>query len=141
MFGYSALSEDEDGKKESAEDHEKRANNAVHAAAASEEGPQLLPSPSSSREVVARDTPLEALVQQLETALLQVSAQGPSELSAPIDRDAALLSLGLDSMTVVQFKGVLENRQQYAGIIYSVLLLIQRPIFIIVINMITVILK
>ena len=28
----------------------------------------------------------------------------------PVDRNTALLSLGLDSMTIVQFKGVLENR-------------------------------
>ena len=51
-----------------------------------------------------------AVEESLEKALLQVAAQGPSELSEPLDRTASLVSLGLDSMTIVQFKGVLENR-------------------------------
>lgn len=50
------------------------------------------------------------LVGQLEFLLCQISAQSSSQLLTPIDPHAPLVSLGLDSMTLVQFKGVLENR-------------------------------
>ena len=57
-----------------------------------------------------RNSSVEELLLKLESVLLQISSQGPSELKAPIDRHTPLISLGLDSMTIVQFKGVLENR-------------------------------
>jgi acyl carrier protein len=47
---------------------------------------------------------------RLEQAVVMVSSQGASPLSAPVDKDRSLVVLGLDSMTVVQFKGVLEKR-------------------------------
>jgi len=54
---------------------------------------------------------LEAL---LETKLVEVGGGSQGEqtdaLKLPIDRHRSLMSLGLDSMTIVQFKGVLENR-------------------------------
>jgi hypothetical protein len=54
---------------------------------------------------------LEELENMLESKLLQISGSGPGcELKAPIDRDVSLMNMGLDSMTIVQFKGVLENR-------------------------------
>lgn len=65
---------------------------------------------SEQKKSKSRVQSVEALIPQLEAALLQICAQGPSEVNAPVDRDAALLSLGLDSMTIVQFKGVLEHR-------------------------------
>jgi acyl carrier protein len=57
-----------------------------------------------------RAMPLGDLVRSLELILLQISSQGPTQLSSPVDPDSPLVALGLDSMTVVQFKGVLENR-------------------------------
>jgi hypothetical protein len=46
----------------------------------------------------------------LESLLVNVSSQGPSPLNSPIDPDSSLISLGLDSLTLVQYKGVLEKR-------------------------------
>ena len=47
---------------------------------------------------------------RLEQTLIQISSVGPTKLSAPLDRTLPLIAMGLDSMTVVQFKGVIENR-------------------------------
>lgn len=65
--------------------------------------------PSHTPEEV-RQLPLSDITAQLENLLLQVAQQGPSPLSAPVDRKAPVSALGLDSMTLVQFKGVLEKR-------------------------------
>lgn len=61
-------------------------------------------------EAEVRNLPLPALTQKLEAVLCQVASQGASPLSPPVDPELPLSALGLDSMTVVQFKGVLENR-------------------------------
>lgn len=47
---------------------------------------------------------------KVEAALIAVSQSGPSQLSAPINPSLSLVALGLDSMTIVQFKGILEHR-------------------------------
>ena len=69
----------------------------------------LVEPPSHSAEEL-RAMSLSALEQLLETKLFQVSSQGPAPLPLPIDRDTSFVAFGLDSMTVVQFKGVIENR-------------------------------
>jgi hypothetical protein len=61
---------------------------------------------------------LSAIEQLLETKLHQVSSQGPAPLPLPIDRNTCFAAFGLDSMTVVQFKGVIENRCVY--IVYHI---------------------
>jgi hypothetical protein len=51
------------------------------------------------------------IISRLETTLLKVAAHSPGgQISSPVDAHAPLMNLGLDSMTIVQFKGVLENR-------------------------------
>ena len=65
--------------------------------------------PHQSLEVV-RQLPIAEVVKQLEDLMLQVAAQGPSPLTAPLDTTMPVSSMGLDSMTLVQFKGVLEKR-------------------------------
>jgi hypothetical protein len=65
--------------------------------------------PALSAEEVRR-LPMEEVTQQLENLLVQVAQQGPSPLTAPLDRRAPVSALGLDSMTLVQYKGVLEKR-------------------------------
>jgi len=70
-----------------------------------------VPSPQSAEEV--RALPLSDILKQLEVLLLQVASQGPTPLSTPLDPSAPVSTMGLDSMTLVQFKGVLEKR--YGG--------------------------
>ena len=53
---------------------------------------------------------LGAIEKLLETKLHQVSSQGAAPLALPIDHNTSFVAFGLDSMTVVQFKGVIENR-------------------------------
>ena len=53
---------------------------------------------------------LEEIKSRLEAVLIQVSCVGPTKLTAPLDSNAPLIALGLDSMTIVQYHGVLENR-------------------------------
>jgi acyl-CoA synthetase (AMP-forming)/AMP-acid ligase II len=76
------------------------------------EGSTPIPSSSSSSHTAEelRALSLSAIEQLLETKLAQVSAQGPAPLTLPIDRHTSFVAFGLDSMTVVQFKGVIENR-------------------------------
>ena len=74
----------------------------------SDEVHDTIPTPLSAEEV--RALPVSDILQQLETLLLQVASQGPSPLSAPLDPSAPVSTMGLDSMTLVQFKGVLEKR-------------------------------
>lgn len=78
-------------------------------AAASAAPPVHVAGPTHTPEEV-RQLPLSEIAAQLESLLLQVAQQGPSPLSAPIDRKTPVSALGLDSMTLVQFKGVLEKR-------------------------------
>ena len=80
-------------------------------------GTDLLPAAGPSQPLMdfpsftsaeVRAMPLPELAACIERLLVHVSATGPSRLSEPVDRDAALVVMGLDSMTVVQFKGAVE---------------------------------
>lgn len=53
---------------------------------------------------------LDDLVTKLESTLVLVASSGPTPISQKIEPSNSLLSLGLDSLTIVQFKGLLENR-------------------------------
>jgi acyl carrier protein len=57
-----------------------------------------------------RALPLPDIVAKLESTLRQIAAQGPAPLTGAVDPRASLLALGLDSFTIVQFKGVIEKR-------------------------------
>lgn len=57
-----------------------------------------------------REMKLEDIAKYLEAALVQISAIGPNQLKAPIPKTSPLVGLGLDSMTIVQFHGVVENK-------------------------------
>lgn len=47
----------------------------------------------------------------LEKRLVHISASSASgQLPTPIDRNVSMMAMGLESMTMVQFKGVIENR-------------------------------
>lgn len=74
----------------------------------SDESSAVPPRLQSAEEV--RALPLPDILKQLEALLLQVSSQGPTPLSTPLDPSAPVSTMGLDSMTLVQFKGVLEKR-------------------------------
>ena len=50
------------------------------------------------------------IIRRLETTLKQIASQGPAPIQGSISPQASLLSLGLDSFTIVQFKGVIEKR-------------------------------
>lgn len=65
--------------------------------------------PTLSAEEV-RSLPVSEITVRLERALVLVSAQGPCPLASPLDTNASLQAMGLDSLTIVQFKGVLEKR-------------------------------
>ena len=57
-----------------------------------------------------RSLSIENISAKLEDLLVQISIQSPSPLTPPIDPSAPLLSLGLDSMTLIQIKGVIEKK-------------------------------
>ena len=50
------------------------------------------------------------IILMLEKTLKQIASQSPAPISGNINQLASLSSLGLDSFTLVQFKGVLEKR-------------------------------
>ncbi len=75
----------------------------------SDSGAAIVPSQGHTLEQV-RQMPHTELAGRLEFLLSQIASQGSTPLLTPIDAHAPLVSLGLDSMTLVQFKGVLENR-------------------------------
>lgn len=52
----------------------------------------------------------EELKGRLETVLCDIISRVGGDLKPPIDPNVPLISLGLDSMSIVQFKGVLDNR-------------------------------
>lgn len=54
------------------------------------------------------------LQQELEVILCDLVSRVGGDLSRPVDPQMALVLLGMDSMSVIQFKGVLDNR--YRGI-------------------------
>ena len=68
----------------------------------------LINMPFFSPEQV-REMSLEEIGDRLEALLLDIASHSASSLSKPVERDAALVVLGLDSMTVVQFKGAVES--------------------------------
>lgn len=47
---------------------------------------------------------------RIESALCAISQSSPTQLTPPINPSRSLVELGLDSMTIVQFNGILENR-------------------------------
>ena len=47
---------------------------------------------------------------KLERALILVTSQSSSPISSPVDPTIPLNSLGLDSMTLIQYKGLLERK-------------------------------
>ena len=57
-----------------------------------------------------RELSISEITIQLETMLIQVANQGPTPLSSPLDTSLPVSMMGLDSMTLVQFKGVLEKK-------------------------------
>lgn len=57
-----------------------------------------------------RRLPINDIKTKLERALVLISTSGPTALQAPINPSVSLLALGLDSMTIVQYQGVLENK-------------------------------
>ena len=67
---------------------------------------------SHSRPAITevRALSLDDIAVRLETTLKQISAQSPAPITGRVDKTASLSSLGLDSCTIVQFKGVLEKR-------------------------------
>ena len=72
---------------------------------------------SSAEDI--RSMELSAIEALLEKKLFQVSSQGAAPLTMPIDRDTCFSAFGLDSMTVVQYKGVIENKYAKISILYS----------------------
>jgi hypothetical protein len=57
-----------------------------------------------------RGLSIDDIVLRLEETLKQISAQSPAPITVKMNKLATLSSLGLDSFTIVQFKGVLEKR-------------------------------
>lgn len=55
-----------------------------------------------------RSMTIDSIEKLLESALCQLAPDGM--LQAPLDKNTALYALGLDSMTMGQFQGVLMNR-------------------------------
>lgn len=64
--------------------------------------------PQSAEDI--RNLSKAEIQDKLEKLLIQISSVGPTQLKAPLEKRLPLISMGLDSMTVVQFKGVIENR-------------------------------
>eukprot|EP00602_Paraphysomonas_sp_CaronLab_P007959 CAMPEP_0185034110 /NCGR_PEP_ID=MMETSP1103-20130426/23687_1 /TAXON_ID=36769 /ORGANISM="Paraphysomonas bandaiensis, Strain Caron Lab Isolate" /LENGTH=811 /DNA_ID=CAMNT_0027570633 /DNA_START=15 /DNA_END=2450 /DNA_ORIENTATION=+ len=69
----------------------------------------LVQQTSSADEI--RSLTIEEIEGRLEEKLMQISSSGPTgPLAVPVDRGTSMASMGLDSMSIVQFKGVIENR-------------------------------
>lgn len=91
---------------------------AAKTAAASELRALALPAIREKLEnllIQIRYVPCESLLKFLLMLLYKFqrhffSAQSPSPLGSPIEADVPLILLGLDSMTVIQIKGVVEKR-------------------------------
>lgn len=65
---------------------------------------------SSAAAAELRALPKSEIAAKIEHLLIQISAQSPSPLFPPIDMQAPLMTLGLDSMTLIQIKGVIEKK-------------------------------
>jgi hypothetical protein len=61
-------------------------------------------------QLEVRSLSVEEITSKLETTLKQIASQSPAPITGKVDKMASLSSLGLDSFTLVQFKGVLEKR-------------------------------
>lgn len=57
-----------------------------------------------------RALPRIDILHKLEKALILVTTQSSNPISSPVDPNTPLNTLGLDSMTLVQYKGLLERR-------------------------------
>lgn len=89
------------------DEQQSSANTGKSPASGAKKADGKLPSYSET-EIRTMDVPL--LVKLLETTIVNISSQSPSPLSAPLPADRSIVSLGLDSFTIVQFKGVLEKK-------------------------------
>jgi hypothetical protein len=50
------------------------------------------------------------IVSRLEAQLIAIAGQGAAPIQGPINQNTPIITLGLDSMTIVQFKGLMEKR-------------------------------
>ena len=65
--------------------------------------------PSQDLEQI-RALPRVEIRERLEKALILVTTQSSNPISSPVDINAPLNTLGLDSMTLMQYKGLLERK-------------------------------
>ena len=65
---------------------------------------------SSQAATAIRELDITEITSRLENLLTQISSQSPSPLAPPIDKSTPLMILGLDSMTVIQIRGVIEKK-------------------------------
>jgi acyl-CoA synthetase (AMP-forming)/AMP-acid ligase II/acyl carrier protein len=65
---------------------------------------------SSLSESEIRSLSIPEVKSRIESSLCAISQSSPTHLTAPINPSRSLVELGLDSMTIVQFNGILENR-------------------------------
>ena len=71
-----------------------------------------------------RNMPYDVLRQELELILCDIVCRVGGELQAPVDVNKPLVLLGMDSMSVIQFKGVLDNRSFVAASCFRAVILI-----------------
>lgn len=67
------------------------------------------------------DFSTDGLAARMEVILADLVSRVGGQLSVPMDRRVPLVSLGLDSMSIIQFKGVLDNK--YANLTHMQLLI------------------
>lgn len=63
-----------------------------------------------------RSLPIPELVKQLSKTLVRVASQSASPLSEPINTTASMISMGMDSLTIIQFKAVIERNYHCNGL-------------------------
>jgi hypothetical protein len=56
------------------------------------------------------DFSTDGLAARMEVILADLVSRVGGHLGIPMDRRVPLVSLGLDSMSIIQFKGVLDNK-------------------------------
>lgn len=56
------------------------------------------------------DFSTDGLAARMELILVDLVSRVGGHLTTPVDRRVPLVSLGLDSMSIIQFKGVLDNK-------------------------------
>ena len=57
-----------------------------------------------------RELPLDEITRRLEAMIIRISAQSGSPLSSPVSTDTPVSLLGMDSLSLVQFNGVLQKK-------------------------------